>query len=146
MGLHPKKVIAHCLLYSHLSSWNFYCSSLLIVYEAERYVPVQISAGTQYQPKKGEPHFLEDSNETLAQRLDSSQFLTVRNDEKIEVKMIDHAHTLPNHAQAVDESYIYSLQSLISHLEAIYSDIRSQKLISLDSNLAASLRKGRREN
>jgi hypothetical protein len=144
-----------CVFISSLSffSWSFYCSSLLIIYESERYVPVHVGeGGKEYQVKKDDPHFLEDceeSNEMAScsssspQRLDHSQFLAVR-DEKVEVKMIDHAHTLPNLTQSVDESYLYSLQSLISHLEEIYSDIRSQKLIEIDPNLAPSLRKGKK--
>jgi hypothetical protein len=63
--------------------------------------------------------------------------------------MIDHAHTLPATAAAsattkpgVDESYLYSLKSLISHLEEICADVKAGRLVQVNPDLAPPLLKG----
>lgn len=88
----------------------------------------------QYETQENEPSSLH--------QLNPYEYLPVRNDEKIDVKVIDHAHTLPNSSKTIDESYLYSLQSLISHLEEIYSDIKSNKLVQIDNKLVPALLKG----
>jgi hypothetical protein len=107
------------------------------------------------------PHFLErcleeydpdstHSNPSLPpadHQLNSYEYLPVRNDERIDVKMIDHAHTLPAApasavATGVDESYLYSLRSLISHLEEICADVREGRLVQINPDLASPLLKG----
>jgi hypothetical protein len=83
-------------------------------------------------------------------RLNPYEYLPVRNDERIDVKMIDHAHTLPATAAAasattkpgVDESYLYSLKSLISHLEEICADVKAGRLVQINPDLAPPLLKG----
>lgn len=72
-------------------------------------------------------------------KLNRYQYTPYR-DDKVEVKMIDHAHTLES--KTIDESYIYSLTSLISYLKEMYTDIRNGNLDEIDLKLGPILKKG----
>ena len=169
--------------------WSFYCTSLLIIYEAERYVPVNVDDTIGYQVRLSclsfdflltpfyridqvrdqSPHFLEHCineyensqctstsnkrhsplpNHPDHHQLNPYEYIPVRTEDRIDVKMIDHAHTLPTTATTtcstpgIDESYLYALKSLISHLEGICDDVRNGRLVQISPDLVPPLLKG----
>jgi 1D-myo-inositol-tetrakisphosphate 5-kinase/inositol-polyphosphate multikinase len=132
------------------NKWHFYCSSLLITYDAEVNSSPRVNTGTI--PHR---HFLQCCLDTLREesidgnseaaggggaknsdlksaappprskiqrhRISNSRNLS---QDIVDVRMIDHAHTLQSPGSN-DESYIYSLKSLIYHLELIITNIRA---------------------
>lgn len=140
------------------NKWHFYCSSLLITYDAEvlsssaraktahvshrhilqhcldsRAVEGEEAAtgGTlanNHDSKQGpsswslRPHLSPPLQELVASS--ASPACSSKCHDLVDVRMIDHAHTLES-AGGTDESYIYSIKSLIWHLELIISNIRA---------------------
>ena len=150
------------------NKWHFYCSSLLITYDAEVLAACEreergelhfphrhtllccmdAREEQQYQKsRKGTDSAIKQEEEETEGGFDTTQSNAVKDLERpsssttttsfppsalyshcrhqdlVDVRMIDHAHTLEC-SGSNDESYIYSLQSLIRHLELIIGDTR----------------------
>jgi len=142
------------------NKWHFYCSSLLITYDAEVLAPgvrerkenyphrhfLQCCLDSQRQGQEGDcadgsenstkhnnvtvsgqdlhrPQFLRIPQPTARQVSTESIIPSIRQQDIVDVRIIDHAHTLES-TGSVDHSYIYSLKSLIRHLEMIITSIR----------------------
>lgn len=136
---------------------------------SETLLPILTSCSRISQVRDQSPHFLEhciqeyDNSQCTSasnkrrsplpnhpdhHQLNPYEYIPVRTDDRIDVKMIDHAHTLPATATTacptpgIDESYLYALKSLISHLEGICDDVRNGRLVQISPDLVPPLLKG----
>ena len=120
------------------NKWHFYCTSLLITYDAEA-----IQSRPSCESLEMKKHILQlcvdtvddtsakTENVLIGESFQSSEYL-LRPKAKcfstlnryqadiVDVRMIDHAHTLESNGKR-DEGYIFALKSLIFHIEQIIS-------------------------
>jgi hypothetical protein len=122
------------------NKWHFYCSSLLITYDAEGVVVDEDTRSKhvlhrhvllccmdnveEEQGIGGVGSDKETSTTSLPHHYQQATSVCSRRQHDVDVKIIDHAHTLES-SGSNDDSYIYSMRSLIRHLKLIILNIRS---------------------
>ena len=119
--------------------YNYYCSSILLVYEAA--IPI-------VQP--GATHFISQLSGIASPPLNAYPIAvpTSASDPRVDVRMIDFAHTLRtpsdkpvSSSELLDEGYIHGLKTLILLLEDLLLDIKNG-CTAPPSELAKSLQFG----
>jgi hypothetical protein len=118
------------------NKWHFYCSSLLITYDAEvlarerlkseqlphRHILLCCMDAREHNQAKGGGAEGEEGvvagDTGFNARLLPPPACSTRLHTAVDVRMIDHAHTLES-TGSNDDSYIYSIRNLIVHLELI---------------------------
>jgi len=103
-------------------NYHFYCSSILIVFEASECTGLWHKYDCDAQANSSIDTNMEahaaPARSTMNDHRDwSSKPMSAS--ELAEVKMIDFAHTLSNTDKVVDEGYVHGLRTLIAHLQSL---------------------------